>query len=193
MRQRGDVQFVEILCRVRTGSCTSEDIQVLKSREITEKSPGYPTQALHVYRSNASVDKRNEIMLNALACDDDQYVIIAKDSHTNQTEQIDLSNLSKKKTDTGNLHHELRLAVGAKVMLTINVNVTDGLVNGARGEVVHFATDSNGNIKKILVKFNDRNVGKQAINTSAYRHLYRDAVPISKIEAKFLAMGKKGC
>ena len=192
MRQRGDVEFVELLGRVRTGNCTNEDIQVLKSREIMKDSPGYPTQALHVYRTNESVDKRNEHMLSALACDDEQYVIEAQDSATSETQHINMSNLSKKKADTGNLHHKLRLAVGAKVMLTINVNVTDGLVNGARGEVLHFITDSNMKVKKILVKFNDKNVGKQAINTSPYRHLYSNAVPIGKVEAKFLAMGKKG-
>jgi len=33
MRQRGDSAFSELLCRVRTDSCTSDDIRVLKSRE----------------------------------------------------------------------------------------------------------------------------------------------------------------
>ena len=155
-------------------------------------SPGYPKEALHLYRTNESVNKRNEHMLNALACDDELYVIDAQDSATSETQYKNLSNLSKKKADTGNLHHKLRLAVGAKVMLTINVNVTDGLVNGASGEVLRFITDSNMKVKKILVTFNDQNVGKQAINTSPYRHLYSNAVPFGKVEAKFLAIGKKG-
>ena len=32
MRQRGDSPFSELLCRVRTNSCTSDDIYTLKSR-----------------------------------------------------------------------------------------------------------------------------------------------------------------
>ena len=33
MRQRGDS---ELLCRVRTNSCTADDIEILKSREIAD-------------------------------------------------------------------------------------------------------------------------------------------------------------
>ena len=59
MRQRGDSHFAELLCRVRTCNCTSDDIKILKDREINIKSLGYPTHALHVYRRNESVDNRN--------------------------------------------------------------------------------------------------------------------------------------
>ena len=37
-------------------------------------------------------------------------------------------------------------------MVTTNVNVSDGLVNGARGEVVHTATNSDNTASHILVK-----------------------------------------
>ena len=66
MRQRGDRAFSELLCRVRTNSCTSDDIKTLKSREIAADAVNYPTQALHVYRLNADVDTRNILMLNNL-------------------------------------------------------------------------------------------------------------------------------
>ena len=39
MRQRDDSAFCELLCRVRTAECTSDDISVLKSREILPDSP----------------------------------------------------------------------------------------------------------------------------------------------------------
>ena len=41
MRQRGDSRFIDLLCRVRIGECTSEDIQVLKSRTITPDATNY--------------------------------------------------------------------------------------------------------------------------------------------------------
>ena len=54
-----------------------------------------------------------------------------------QTVHIELSILSNKRQETGGLHSVLKLAIGASVLLT-NVDVSDGLVIGARGEVVHF-------------------------------------------------------
>ena len=129
MRQRGDSAFSELLCRVRTNSCTSDDIQTLKSREIS-CDVNYPTQALHVYRLNADVDSRNALMLDNLAPQSAQYTIKARDARAGQTT---LSAISDKHSETGGLHGTLKLAIGARVMLTTNVDVSDGLVNGARG------------------------------------------------------------
>ena len=68
-------------------------------------------------------------------------------------------------------------------MLTVNVNVSD---NGARGEIVY------NKVTKILVIFDDPNVGEQAIQCSPYRNTYSNAVPLSKVEVKFYARGKRG-
>ena len=192
MRQRGDTRFVELLCRVRTGECTEGDIDLLKTRVIALESPDYPTQALHVYRLNESVDKCNDFMLNSLASEDDQFSIEAQDSVTGQTRHFDLANLPNKKSETGNLHNVLKIAVGARVMLTVNVNVTDSLVNGARGEVIHIVTVASRKVKTILVKFDDENVGREAIRASQHRDRFSNAVPISRVEVKFNARGKRG-
>ncbi len=77
-------------------------------------------------------------------------------------------------------------------MLTANVDVSDGLVNGARGEVVHFIRKPNGGVITILVKFDNSSVGQVAIQSSKYRTSYSNAVPLTKHEAMFLAMGKLG-
>ncbi len=191
VRQRDDSTFCELLCRVRTAECTSDDISILKSREISQDSDNYPTDALHVYRLNVNVNERNSHMLNALAQESDQYSVHACDAVAGQTHHIDLSNISNKRTDTGGLHSILKIAVGARVMLTTNVDVSDGLVNGARGEVVHIVTDSGNKVINILVKFDSTDVGVKAKHASRFTN-FSDAVPLTRHEAIFLARGKKG-
>jgi len=71
MRQRGDTAFAELLCRVRTATCTDEDYAVLESRVVSPDSPDYPSEALHVYRLNADVDE----MLSRLDCATRRYEV----------------------------------------------------------------------------------------------------------------------
>ena len=47
----------------------------------------------------------------------------------------------------------LRLAVGVEVMLRKNLDVPDGLVNGARGVVQHIDLHPGGEIDKVWVSF----------------------------------------
>ena len=76
-------------------------------------------------------------------------------------------------------------------MLTTNVDVSDGLVNGARGEVVHVVTSDN-KVTHILVKFNHPDVGAKAKQSSRFRQRFPTSVPIKKHEAMFRAKGKRG-
>ena len=194
MRQRGDstFTFAEILCRVRTATCVPADIDMLKSREITADTPNYPNNALHVYRLNVDVNSRNTVMLNSLAPQCEQYSIKASDAMAGQTAHIELSTLSNKRQETGGLHSVLKLAIGARVMLTTNVDVSDGLVNGARGEVAHVVTSNDNKVTTVLVKFDNDHVGLKAIQSSPYRATYTHAIPIAKHEVVFPAKGKKG-
>ena len=72
-------------------------------------------------------------------------------------------------------------------MLTTNVDVSDGLVNGARGEVVHIGT-----VTHVLVKFDNLQVGTKAKQSSPFQGTIPDAVPLMKHETVFLARGKRG-
>lgn len=192
MQQRDDSAFCELLCRVRTAECTDADLAVLKSRETNSLMPDYPNHALHVYRTNVDVDERNSIMLSALPPDSQQYSIQANDAIAGQTNHIDLSTLSNKRSDTGGLHSVLKLAIGARVMLTTNVDVSDGLVNGARGEVVHVASNHVNTVTHILVKFDNSNVGTKTIQSSPFHNTFPYSVPLVKHEVVFLAKGKRG-
>ena len=77
-------------------------------------------------------------------------------------------------------------------MLTVNVDVSDGLVNGAWGKVIHVVTSDERNVVKILVKFDNQTVGLKAIQSSPFRTAYPNAVPLIKHEATFLLRGRRG-
>lgn len=192
MRQKDDLAFSQLLCCIRTNSCTADGIETLKSREIAADTANYPTKALHVYRITADFDKQNAHMLNSLASESAQYTIKAIDSIAGQTSHISLTSLSDKQYDTCGLHSTLKLAIGARVMLATNVDVSDGLVNGARGEVVHIATNTSSNVTNVLVKFDNSRVGLKAFQTSPRRTRFANAVPLSKYEVVFYAKGKRG-
>ena len=65
MRQKNDKQFVEILNRVRSATCTGIDIEILKSRQIDDKDDSL-FDKLHVYPKNDGVTQHNTKKLNQL-------------------------------------------------------------------------------------------------------------------------------
>ena len=63
-------------------------------------------------------------------------------------------NAPKNAEDTGGLWEYLEIADGARVMLRINLDVADGLMNGACGIVVDFAEDATtGKVTAVWVRF----------------------------------------
>lgn len=73
-----------------------------------------------------------------------------------------------------------------------NVDVSDGLVNRARGEVVHFVTTADQAVSCILVAFDNDQVGLRSIQSTPHRSTFPCAVPLAKHKVMFRAGGKKG-
>ena len=54
-------------------------------------------------------------------------------------------------------------------MITTNIDVTDGLTNGAMGTVTNVVIDeTRGKISALLVAFDSKHVGQEAMHTNVY-------------------------
>ena len=86
------------------------------------------------------------------------------------------------------------MKVGARVMLTSNIDVSDGLTNGTVGTVKYVITEEiTKRVKVILVEFDNRDVGQEAKSNSWCKHINSKAVPIYKTQAIFPVHGKTSC
>ena len=89
--------------------------------------------------------------MNALA--GDLYSHVAIDVPQDQNTNLATVVFPDNPKDTGHLLKVVNVKIGARVMLTNNIDVADGLTNGAMGTVSAVVTKSNGSLHVILVQF----------------------------------------
>ena len=181
MRQKDDAVFAQLLNRVRTATCSKDDIALLRSREISPDMKNYPIDTLHVYSTHKLVNEHNSKMLSKIH--ETIHTVKAIDSKKDRNSGIDVK-FPEKVSETGGLETSLKVAIGCRVMLTYNLDVTDGLSNGATGTVSHIVILAD-NVVNILVEFDDPKIGVKAKRLSQYRQNYPNSVPISRHEASF--------
>jgi ATP-dependent DNA helicase PIF1 len=127
MRQAGDQEFKDLLDRVRWGKCSPEDLESLQKLKTTTFPDGIiPTR---LYSKNINVDAINQSELNKLSTEPREYVAI----HLNES--------SKKWATSNKIPEKSLFKIGAQVMCTRNIPLL-GLVNGSRGVITAFESDS---------------------------------------------------
>ena len=172
---------------------SAEDI-LLQNCElnVTENDAQYLCDAMQVYAWNKSCDEWNEMRLHML--DGIAYESIALDSKRDDCTQLATLHLTKQNNTIGNLRSILRVKKGARVMLTTNIDVRDGLTNGATGIITNIILDEhNNNIRVILIQFDNCAVGEEARINSTYKHINLSSVPISKVQASAAIHGCTSC
>ena len=157
-RQGEDKVYADLLNRIRKGDIIEEDIKILTERVRHSNHPEIPKDALVITCTNKEVNRINEERLAMIH--EEEYLFESINRGINQ------KGFSPKTDPSGAvigtpLQKTLKLKVGAKVMLTYNLNTCDSLTNGAFGEVVGFDYNINGSFKEVYVHFYNSDCGRE--------------------------------
>ena len=188
MRQRGDHVLINLLNNVRIGNPSAHDISILESKVISLTDQNYPINALHIYAENEPARQHNVMMLERL--NSEVFLLEALDQVPKSVpnhvyDKILNSNISQ----TKGLSFKVPVKVGARVMLTVNIDISDRLINGQIG-TVSFIECEDSCAKIVYIKFDDIKAGvkKMASDPKARRY---DGIPIEKVTLDILTKFKK--
>jgi len=164
MRQR-DLAFAEILNKIRVGVCTDSDEKVLCSRllKCDKEHPEYPIDVMHIFGTNRECDDHNMYCLNRSG--NEVFRLTAVDSKLDKLTKTVKTVEIVRDDDICGLRREISVGVGARIMLVVNLDVSDGLVNGVIG-TVRGVVQREETVVAIHVEFDNKNVGKKAAVTN---------------------------
>ena len=179
-RQAGQAIFAEMLKRIARGIKLPEDMELLKTRVFHKDDPAIPKNSLHVFPKLVSVNEYNHKMLNET--EGELEVLTSKNIMPTRKEfnpKIDKDG----KVDKTSLDHVLYLKKDVRVVLVHNIDVSDGLNNGAKGKVLDFIRDQNGIVTQVVVQFDIPETGNKLTETQtiAFKSQYPLGTPISKL------------
>lgn len=167
VHRQKDAEFVRILNLIRVGHVNDEITKRLQSTS-NQKIESNGILATQLCSHTADSNLINQSKLNNLT--GEERTFDAQDSDATHTKQLDSQVLAPAL---------LTLKIGAQVMLLKNINIADGLVNGARGIVIGYS--NNGGIPIVKFKNNKEYVAKPEkwiVKTPTGALLIRKQVPL---------------
>ncbi|XP_062599362.1 uncharacterized protein LOC134260845 [Saccostrea cucullata] len=162
MRQREDIPFATTLNLLRT-RVIKQALEEETASILNDCLREGPEDVLHVYATNEEVNAYNLKMLRR-TCDDLVEIDAQDFTKDRATGKLILKSKPVTRARTDNLSNCLLMGIGARVMLTRNCNVDDGLVNGVMGRISHFVQGQkygSNTIVAVAVIFDNANVGKK--------------------------------
>jgi len=147
VQRQENENFVSLLNKVRVGEVQDSDIKELNSRCLVSDTNPLPIDGIvptRLYVLNKDVDSENECRLAEL--NSEEIVCEAIDKWRESMPLGTLAAAKKKMKDSLSMEmpDEVRLKIGAQVMLTRNKDLDKKLVNGSRGVVERFVDDGEG-------------------------------------------------
>jgi hypothetical protein len=173
MRQKDDAPFAIALNNMAFGDMQPEDIKLLKSREISVLKEVIPSNAIYLFADRNSVKAFNEKKLNSMKTE--QCMCQAFDRVLGTGNVAQRARMLEEAQDiledkATQMQYLLNLRIEAKYMVTVNINVPDGLANGSSGVLkkITYSTDlSNKTALRLWIEFDSPDVGVLARITYA--------------------------
>ena len=149
----------------------------------------YPHAAMHVYAQNTQCDAWNEHRFKLLP--GRGFTNIATGSKKEASMELANVTMPTNPCETGNLRNVLTVKINERVMITTNIDVTDGSTNGTMGPVINVVIEqTTGEISVILVAFDSEHVAQEARYISVYHSKNQNAVPIHQTQSTFPVVKK---
>jgi hypothetical protein len=169
-RGKSDPEWFAALRRMRCNCSTEDDVALFNSRyRKSNKMPAWAPAAKHIAYTNADVNETNARNLEATS---------SSTVHIRLKHKVQLKKLAKKReissrsiellirdAETPDTSRDrgvgtfVKLAVGAPVVLTFNVEQYTGLCNGTNGVIYDFIFPSDDELPIILVQIIDTYLG----------------------------------
>ncbi len=162
VQRQENEEFVKLLNKVRIGEVEFADVQYINSKCLISKHHPLPSDGIiptRLYVLNRDVDEENLNRLEEL--EGPEVVCKAVNRWRESMPTGTHASIKKQMQDSLNMElpDEVRLKIGAQVMLTRNKKMEDSLVNGSRGVVERFV-DEGGDFRIPIVRFDNGIVAK---------------------------------
>ena len=137
------------------------------------------------------MQKTNDAHLNSL--EGELVIVQAKHHHATQANYKPYIQRKDGAVASTSFKDQLKMKIGAKLMIIHNIDVADGLSNGQMGELVHMIKTTKGEIDKLVIKLNNANAGQK--NKSQYPNLaakFPNCIIIERVNYQYPLRKKSG-
>lgn len=170
MRQRDDLVFARALGHIPSGNLTVQEIEMFKKRSYRSFAdlPQDAKTIINLFPFNKDVALFNQMKIDAQLKQPgvERIVSEAKDVVRNaktlkQKNSALASVQSLAITETSGLPYKMILQTGSSYMITTNVDVSDGLFNGATGTLCRITKDKKEKPSIAWLEFTDSKIGAE--------------------------------
>ena len=189
MRQKDDQAFAHALNHLATGNLTDQDKELFKARLFPKTSLLVPHSAIRLFQINEKVERFNQRVIDSID-QDLVHTVQARDTCSHSLKRVRdqaIYVVSLLKTqETYGLPKKLDLAIGVRYMVSTNIDIEDGLVNGSSGVLRHIDTYLLGSeliVQRAWIEFDYSTIGARARSRLGFRSLDGKALtPITRVE-----------